>query len=225
MEFKDYIDRHIKKFQVIQHIFEKDTAEVIFDKLNTEKESESELIYFKDSKSEEPVVFVFGFMFFLKELGEQEFKKYLGQNVLNFKIYKAYHDLKKKQSKIKISDILNEIQNKRKDSVEVHRILRRIMSMAYYMGWDLVRDKKDLEEDYIIEIPEKFLFKVKQRYNFDLLTPVYENEELCVFLDSKAKINVVFKDLVKFSKEDLEFKLLPILKIIFNLKEIKISEE
>lgn len=225
MDFQSYVDRHINKFEIIKHLFGMKKVVLSFDKLRSDKVVDSELLYVKDSDTEDAVFFVFGFNFFIKELSEQEFKKYLGQNVLNFKIYKAYYDLKNGMDRIKVSDILNKIQNKRKDSVDVHRNLRRIMSMAYYLGWELEKDVKDLEGDYFISIPDEFLVKIKQRYNFEMLTALYENQDLMVFLNTKGKINVVFKDLDVFSKKDVEMKVVPSLKHIFNIKSIDLESE
>ena len=69
------------------------------------KKADYELLYFKLEDQEESGLFIFGYEFFLDDLKEQEFKKTIGHNSLNFKIYNAYHKLKKKQRKVKISDI------------------------------------------------------------------------------------------------------------------------
>lgn len=223
MEFKNYIQRFEERLKILNNLFDKKELCLSFDKLKSENSVDHEILYFKEEKEEHTGIFVFGFQFFLNENGEQEFKKHLGQNTLNFRIYNAYNTLKKTQKKIKISDILNHIQNKEKDSFELHKILRRILTLAYYFNWELVKDKKDLEGDSFITIPDKYLIRVTQRFNFDIVASVYENEDLFMFMNARGKLNVVLKDLDTFTKNDIE-KLLPqTLKKVFNIKKINIE--
>ncbi len=224
MDFKTYLKKFEKRINLVNSLFDKKELIVSYDKLISEKKVDHEILYFKFEDKEEIGLFLFGFEYFLKELGEQEFKKVLGQNSLNFRIYKAYSTLKKKQRKIKVSDILNFIQNEKKDSLDLHKILRRVLTMAYYFNWELEKDKKDLEGDSIIKIPNQFLTKVTQRFNFDIVAAIYENEDLFIFLNARGKVNLIFKDLDFFNKKDVENLVFKALKKVYSIKKITINE-
>jgi len=220
MEFKSYISEYSERINMINSLFDSKNLLVSYDKLKVNNKVDSELLYFKFENVECSGIFLFGFEFFLSEVSEQEFKKVIGENSLNYKIYNAYHKLKKKQKKIKISDILNQIQDKRKDSGKLNVYLRRILVLAYYLNWNITKDKEDFEGDSFIEIPDQYLIKLKQRFDFNIVTSIYEDENLFMFLNTRGKLNLVFKDLNNFSKEDVE-KLIPkVLKKVFNIKKI-----
>ncbi len=220
MNFKSYVKKYITRLNLIEKLFGSKLLLLSYDKLKVEDKVDYELLYFNSNEAE-PDLFVFGFDFFLSDLSEQEFKRIIGHNSLNFKIYDAYYKLKKKQKKIKISDILNQLQNKRKDSLLINKILKRILILAYYLNWDIQKDKSDFEGDSCIKIPDNYLIKLKQRFDFTIVTSIYEDNNLFIFLNTKGKLNLVFKELDKFSKKDVE-KLVPnIFKKIFNIKKIE----
>lgn len=224
MEFKSFIKKLGGRILQIEDLFGRENLKISYDRLKKEKKVDQELIYFIDDVDmEDKGIFVFGHSFYNKELEEQEFKRLVGQNSINFKIYTAYHKLKKKNKKVKISDILNQIQDERKDSYVVHKYLNRILTLAYYLNWDLKKDKKDLEGDSFIEIPDRYFVRLKQRFNFDLLVPVYENDSLFMFVNNRGKLNLVFKDLEEFSKRDIDKLVIPTLKRVFAIENIDIE--
>ena len=164
MEFKTYIKKHSDRIQRIEKLFHLNKLKISYDMLSSKiRKTKRELLYFEYDGVDETGIFIFGFEFFIKELEEQSFKKYLGMNSLNIKIHHAYSHLAKKQKKVKISEILNFIQNKKKDSHDIHKFLRRILTLAYYFKWELEQDKKDLEGDYFLKMPDRFLVGVKTK--------------------------------------------------------------
>jgi len=224
MEFEEYINKISGRFRYIESLFKKKKLTISYDKLKIQTGTDNELLYFKTNGSKERTgIFIFGFWFFTNELNEQEFKRKLGLNGLNMKIIRAYKELKKEQKVIKVSDLLNFIQNRRKDSVEIHRILRRVLTLSYYLNWNLQKDSKDIEGDYSIIIPDKFLGRVKQRYNFDNVASVYENKDLFIFINSRGKLNLVFKEMDLFTRKEIEKLVVPVFKKIFLIEEIKIE--
>ena len=142
---------------------------------------------------------------------------------LNFKIYKAYQDLSKNKKKVKITDILNKIQDRRKDSLDVHKYLKRILTLAYYLNWNLEKDSNDLESDSFVKISNTFLHKLTQRFNFDIVGAIYENNDCFIFLNSRNKLNLVFKNLDNFEKKDVEKIVIPTLKKVFKLKKVNLD--
>ena len=221
MEFKTYIKKYSDRIQRIEKLFNLKELKVSYDVLSSKvRKTQRELLYFEYNGTDETGIFIFGFDFFIKEFDEQNFKKYLGMNSLNIKIYHAYSHLAKKQKKVKISQILNFIQDKKKDSLDIHKFLRRILTLAYYFKWELEQDKKDLEGDYFLKMPDKFLVKVKQRFNFDMITSVYEDENVFIFLNTRGKLNSVFKEIDQFTKKDVEKYVIPALKNAFGIKKI-----
>lgn len=221
MELKSYLKKSKKRIESIISIFEKEELKLSFDKLETEKIVDHEVLYKNLNDEESELLFVFGFDFFEKELEDQEFKKMINQNSLNFKVLKAYYDISKKKKEVLVSDILNQIQDKEKDSLQLHQFLKKILTQAYYMGWKLEKKNCDIDSiDYSIEIPKNFLVKVKQRFNFDIVSQIYENDNLFIFLNAKSKLMLIFKNRDMFTKVDILKEVNPVLKEIFGVNEV-----
>jgi hypothetical protein len=224
MDFKEYVEVYEERISKIKYLFCVEEVVINYDNLKTDTKVDNEQIFCKFDSNQEISIFVFGSEFYEKELGEQEFKKVLGQNVLNYKIYNAYNQLKLKNKKIKIVDILNKITDKKKDSCDVHRILRRILTLAYYYNWDLKKDKKDFEGDYFVDMNPNYLIRLNQVYDFDIISPVYENSDLFVFLNKRGKLNFILKQRDIFSKYDVENLVIPALKKVFKIKRVVVND-
>lgn len=220
MDFKSYFEKSSQRNKFLLSIFERDLIIINPDKLLTEKNVDHEVLYFKDKKLEQELVFVFGFDFFIKGLEEQEFKKNINQNSLNFRIIKAYNQAKLENKIVRVADILNNIQDKNKDSLELNHILRKLLTQAYYLGWNIKKDKNSIDSDYLIEIPENWMIKVKQRFNFDIISTIYEDNNIFMFMNGKSKIMAIFKNQDEFNLVDLESKVYPVIKKVFQIKQI-----
>ncbi|MEC8220431.1 MAG: hypothetical protein VX028_00045 [Nanoarchaeota archaeon] len=220
-DFKEYVQKLEQRISTITSLFDLKKLTISSDVLKESDKTDYELLYFSDeSHPEDAGLFVFGSQFFVDDLSEQEFKEHLSLSALNFQILRAYKQLKEKQKKVKITDILNQIQDRRKDSSQLNIILRRILTLSYYLNWEIKRDKTDLEGDSFIEIPDKFLFKLKQRFNFENVCSVYENKDVFVFLNARNRLNLVFKNKNEFTKEDIVKYIIPTLRKIFKIKTI-----
>lgn len=219
-DFKDYVLRVQNRLNFIQELNEAKQLTFTYDSLKKKSSVDHELLYITlPNGTERSGIFVFGSTFYIEDSSEQEFKSKLSLNSLNFKIMRAYKKLKKQQKKVKISDILHEIQDKKKDSGEVHVILRRILTLAYYLNWPMKKDKDDIEGDSFIEIPDRFLLRLKQRFNFDVMCSVYENDVLFLFLNSRGKLNLVFKDKDVFTRRDIEGIIPNLMNKVFDCEE------
>lgn len=218
--FKDYIGKLQQRLGFIQQLYAEKHISITCDSLEKQGSVDHELLYITLSDNKEySGIFVFGSQFFICDISEQEFKSKLSLNSLNFKILRAYKRLKKRQETVKVSDILQEIQDKKKDSNELDVILRRILTLAYYLNWDLKKDKKDIEGDSIITIPDIFMQQLKQRFSFHIMCSIYEDEDVFMFLNSRGKLNVVFKDKEQFTKTDLHSLLPKIMNQVFSIEE------
>src|SRR5262245_29639553 len=133
MELKDYVSKLKGRFEQVEQLFDKKELVLAFDKLKKEEKVDHEILYFEEGQNEKTGIFVFGFDFFIKEFNEQEFKRKIGYNPLNVKIIAAYKKAAQKEKKVRVSDVLHELHNTKKDSVDVHPYVRRIMSLSYYM--------------------------------------------------------------------------------------------
>lgn len=223
-DFKDYIQKVQNRLSFIENLQENKHITLSYDSLKKSMKTTHELLYVSISGEDEfPGIFVFGSQFYIDDLNEQEFKHKLSLNSLNFKIMRAYKRLKKKQDSVKVSDILQEIQDKKKDSSELHIILRRILTLAYYLNWNLKKDKNDIEGDSIIAIPDRYLLRLKQRFNFDVMCSIYENEEVFLFLNSQGKLNLVFKEKDEFTRRDLETLMPTLMNKVFGCEECHFS--
>lgn len=224
MDSKKSINDYFERAKLLKELFGQKEIELLYDNLAKKQKTNQEMLYLKSKEQEIPAIFVFGFDYFLKELEEQEFKKILGQNSMNFKIYMAYDKLCRNQKKVKISDIVNEISKDKKDSLDIHKLIRRILTLGYYLNWNIEKDSKDIEGDSFVEITNNYLIKLKQRYNFDIFTSLYEDKELMLFVNSKGKLNAVFKQKNEFIKKDIEQYIARALKKSFNIKNIILSK-
>lgn len=231
IKMKHYLD----KMSFVYALFDKKSIRVSLDRLKNEESIDQELIYFKDGSKETKGIFVFGFSFFLKELENQEFKKMLGQNSLNFKIYKAYADLKlicdlKKDKKnncgnVHVNDILGKVSWEEDNSINKPKILRRILLLSYYLGWDLQKYEESFDNDYHIKIEDySFFNKLKQRFNLSILLPIFDDVDSFMFVNSKGDLNFVFKDRDSFTKEDVEKIVLKKFGKEFKIKDILCCE-
>ncbi len=224
MALKSYLLKSIKRTKILEEIFSLDELSVICDKLREEELVDHDVLYYKNNIGEHELLFMFGYNFFVKELEDQEFKKQINQNHLYFIIIKAYNQVKKKLKKnerIRVSDVLNQIQDKEKDSLELDIYIQKIFSLAYYLGWEIQKDCNNIESDYFINIPPSSLIKIKQRFNLDIIKEVYEDDNLFIFINGKGKLILVFKEKDKFSKRDVHNLVFNPLKKIFNLEEVK----
>lgn len=223
MEFREYIGSFSRRLDELEDLYKEKKLTLSYDSLSKKAKTDHEILYKSEKSRDASVLFLFSFSFFEQELEEQEFKRLISQNHLNFKIHAAYQKLKKTQKKVKVSDLLHEMHKKSKDSLEVNDSLNRILSLAYYLNWNLEKDSKDVEQDYYIEIPNTFLLRLKQRYNFDVIAPVYENDEFFVFLNARGKLNLVFKTRDSFTKKEVEKLVLPFFKKVFDTEEITVG--
>ena len=92
-KIQNKIKHHIKKFENILNLYKKNNLKISFDRLNTFKKTNHELLYFKNINKEDNEIkgiFIFGNDFFIKELKDQEFKHQMGFNDLNYLIYNSY---------------------------------------------------------------------------------------------------------------------------------------
>lgn len=221
--FKQYLFDLDEKIHFLKDLYSKPELTLSYDNLVKKEQVDYELLYIDSDSSEEKGLFVFGFNHFTSELSEEEFKDNITFESINFKIYQAYWSLKKNQNKVKVSEILSFIQDRRKDSSQVDDILKRVLSLAYYFNWKLEQDSEDIESDYLITIPESFLIRLKKRFDLTMLHSIYEDGELFMYLNSKGRINVVFKYLNTFSKKDIQDLLLPAVKKAFELEDVSFS--
>lgn len=221
VSFKGYVSKIRRRAEDIESLFDLKELTLSFDNLNKENTVEKELMYFKTDKGDEKTgIFIFGFDYFIRELSEQEFKRILGQNSLNYQIRAVYNKLSSKKKKVKVTDIIHKLQFEKSDSKQIHEILTRILTLGYYLNWKLERDKKDIEGDYFIEISDGFLQRLKQRYNFEVFSSVYENETFFIFLNARGKLNMVFKNKDQFNKNDIKKNLKVGLQKSFNIKKL-----
>lgn len=222
--FTEYVEKVQSRLQFVENLQKNKHVTISYDSLEKSTTTDSEMLYFTlEDGSEHSGMFVFGSQFYIDDLNEQEFKHKLSLDSLNFKILRAHKRLSKKSKQVKISDILQEIQDKKKDSSELHIILRRILTLAYYLNWDMKRDTQDIEGDSFITIPDRYLLKLKQRFSFEMMCGVYEDEEVFLFLNTRGKLNMVFKDKDEFSRRDIE-KIVPkLMSTIFGCEECHFS--
>ncbi len=227
---KSNIKHYLDKLNEVHSLFDSKQLNIGYDRLSNKKDVEHELLYFKQQDKEKKGIFVFSFPYYLKELEDQEFKGMLGQNSLNFKIYNAYNKLKaacecKKECQgVRVNDILAQISWGDNKSVNNPKILRRILSLSYYLGWDLKKDKDSFDPDFFLEIENSnFLTKPKQRFNLDVSIPIKETKNYILYINIKADIIFVFKNKDKFNKQDIEKDVIKALKDTFKIQNITIE--
>lgn len=221
MELKEFLNEQNSQLNGLLGLFGKKKITVSFDTLKHEKETDSESIYVKLDNKNEMEVFVFGSLFYEKELDDQNFKKKLSQNALNFKIYVAYNELKKEQKKVKVSEIINKIQYRRRDPVTLNNLLKRIMTLSYYLGWGLERDKNDLEGDFYVDVTTDYTVSLNQKFNLDTVFSICDCDTGYFFLNSRFELTIVIKDKRIFTKDDVKKQVEFCMKEKFAIGEIE----
>ena len=197
------LKHYIKKFSVIDVLYGAKELKIGYDTLAKQKKVDHELLYFINGKSESKGIFVFSYDFFVKELKDREIKKILGHNFLNFRIHSAYCSLVSgKNKKVRINDIMNYV-TKDDATISRNRILKRVLALAYYHGWDLER-VDGIDIDYTVVIPEDFKKKLKQRFNVDIFMNLVDDKDVWFFINLKGDLVFVFKQKSEFSREDVE---------------------
>lgn len=228
-ESKELIKHYKDKLDFVYGLFGRKSLQIGYDNLVNSEVVSQEILYFKDKLGEKKGIFVFSFPFFIRELEDDDFKKMLGYNSLNFKINQAYIDLKNACSKKKgckgvlVNDILNKVCVTGNNVTGRPKVLRRILTLSYYLGWNLIKSSDSIDTDYYVEIPDDFLRKQKQRFNLDIALLLNETEEFLLFVNMKGDLSLVLKQRVEFSKEYVEGSVLPYLKGRFEIGSISID--
>jgi hypothetical protein len=227
---KSNVKHYLGKLNEVHNLFNSNELSISYDQLSTKDEVEQELLYFKEDGKEKKGIFVFSFPYYIKELEDQEFKKMLGQNSLNFKIMNTYDLLKKESSKkknskgVRVNEILSRVSWKDDKLKNNPKILRRVLTLSYYLGWDLKKDKDSFDSDFFIDIKDSSYFnKQKQRFNLDVAIPINETSEYILFINLKGDLNFVFKNKCIFTKQDVENITIKSLKDTFKIKTINLE--
>jgi hypothetical protein len=217
---KEKINHYMQKLNSIHELYNQKELTISFDRLKNNQEVNYELLYFKTSKNtEEKGLFVFSYSAFIDELKNQESKKILSQNFLNFRIYCAYEKLSQKSKIVKVSEIL-EILNKDDPTLSKSRILNRLFTLAYYHDWDFQKDEKSIDSDYFIEIPNNFTKRPSQRFNMDVFLEIKNNKKIFFFINLKQDLILVLKEYKTFNKDEIKKITQKYLKDEFNIKNI-----
>lgn len=217
---KSKLRHYLSKLQSIYDLYNSDSLNISFDRLSKEKKVDYELLYFKNEQKEKKGIFVFSYDMYIKELKDQGIKKVLAHNVLNFRIHCAYRRLVEKDGElVSINEIIS-LMTKRDPTIARERILARLMSLAYYHGWNLKKGSDSIDNDYSIAIPSDFRVKMKQRFNLDLYKNLVDDREVQLFINIKGDLIFVFKAMDKFTKDDIKKTLGNCLKNEFGIKKI-----
>ena len=121
-------------------------------------------------------------------------------------------------------ETMTELLKNGESSYKTNKILERVLTLAYYFDWPLKKDEGDFEKDYFVEIPNNFLIRLKERFNLEVLSTIYENDDFFMFLNAKGKIVSVFKNFDEFSKVEIEKVIIPALKKVFGVKKIIVEK-
>ena len=221
---KEYVAHYVNKLNSVYELYDKGELRISFDKLRGEDSVDYELLYFENcSEKEKKGVFIFSYEYFLKELKDRDMKKILTQNFLNFRIHCAYQKHAKKSKHVRVNDILNTL-TKDDSSLSRHNVLSRILSLAYYHNWPLIKDENAIDTDYFIEIPENFRKKPKQRFNIDVFLEISDDDRVLFFINTKGDLVLVLKDYSQFNKDVVKKHINKYLKKEFNIKKITYQE-
>jgi hypothetical protein len=217
---KKDIAHYANKLNCISNLYDKKELKISFDRLSHEIKVDYELLYFANSvKEEKKGIFVFSYEFFLKELKDQEIKKILSHNYLNFRIHTAYYNLIDGDKYVRMNDIINYLA-KEDSSISRQEVLKRIFSLVYYHNWPLKKDENAIDPDYFIQIPPKFKNKLKQRFNLDILLKIKDNKNVLFFVNIKGDLILALKNYSYFTKDDLKKITDKYMKKEFGIKKI-----
>ena len=228
-QLKSKIEHYKNKLDIISNIINNKELKVSYDVLKESNKTNQELLYFKTNGNKEKGLFIFSFPFFIEKLKDHEFKKMLGANSLNYQIYLAYNDLKKscdlnsKCKGVKVSEIIDKLTKNSKSTVAKPKLLRRILTLSYYLKWDLKQDNEAFDTEYFIKLDNDFIEKQKQRFNLDVAIQIDENNSYLLFINLKGDLCLVLKEKNKFYTNTVEKDIFPYLQEVLNIKKITVE--
>ena len=86
-KLKEFLISLNQRISLILEFYSSESITLSYDNLKKSSYCDYEVLYTTDSNGDEqPCFFIYGSKFFVEDLSEQEFKKYLSMNSLNFKI-------------------------------------------------------------------------------------------------------------------------------------------
>lgn len=220
-KFQNYLQTSIEQSNSLQKWIEQKEFHCELEQFDSEFTQLCE-VFELDAK--DPTLFVFSASKYIEELEEHRFKTLLSSSSRTLKIMQAVQMAKKtsKSDKVSIAQIIKELDTK--SIQESHKYISHILSLSYYFKWNIEQKEGEIDTLACLEIPDTFLLKIKERFNLDNMLSLYENENICMYLNGKNRLIAYFKTKDEFSKKDIETYIFPALKTTLQFEEIVLKK-
>ncbi|MCH8520264.1 MAG: hypothetical protein LAT82_05935 [Nanoarchaeota archaeon] len=220
-QFQHYLEQANIQVNSYLELIKQENIELELEQCSDIEEKQvCELYQFNASK---PIVYIFSSSKYIQEIEEHRFKHLLSTSAKTFKLMQAIKNAKEKHNTIKltISQIIQELDLH--SIQEKHNYISHLLSLSYYFNWDLEKKSNEVDTQSYLLAPHSFMNILNERYNLTNILALYEDESICIYLNSKHELICFFKVQNNFTKKDIELKILPALKEILALKLVTIK--
>ncbi|MFT4244511.1 MAG: hypothetical protein ACMXYB_03595 [Candidatus Woesearchaeota archaeon] len=220
-EFQTYLEQSQLQIESYLKLIKQENIELELEQCSDIEEKQVCELY--EIGASKPVVYIFSSSKYISEIEEHRFKHLLSTSARTFKLMQAIKNAREKHNSIKltISQIIQELDLH--SIQEKHTYISHLLSLSYYFNWDLEKKSNEVDTQSYLLAPHSFMNILNERYNLTNILALYEDESICIYLNSKHELICFFKVQNKFNKKDIQFKILSALKEILALKSINLK--
>lgn len=220
-QFQEYLEQANSQVNSYLKLIKQENIELELEQCSDiEKKQVCELY---EIGAKKPIIYIFSSSKYVQEIEEHRFKHLLSTSAKTFKLMQAIKNAKEKHNTIKltISQIIQELDLH--SIQEKHTYISHLLSLSYYFNWDLEKKSNQVDTQSYLLAPHSFMNILNERYNLTNILALYEDESICVYLNSKHELICFFKIQNNFNKKDIGTKILPALKDILKLESINLK--
>lgn len=175
--------------------------------------------------AKKPLLYVFSANKYIQEVEEHRFKQLLSVSAKTIKLMQAIKKAREKHNKLKlsISQIIEQLDTH--SNQEKHNYISHLLSLAYYLDWDIEKESNDIETLSYILAPHSFLNPLKERFNLSNVCSIYEDEKIAMYVNSNYEVIAFFKTQEEFSREDIKKIIIPALKETFSFNRVELKDK
>lgn len=175
--------------------------------------------------AKKPLLYVFSANKYIQEVEEHRFKQLLSVSAKTIKLMQAIKKAREKHNKLKlsISQIIEQLDTH--SNQEKHNYISHLLSLAYYLDWDIEKESNDIETLSYILAPHSFLNPLKERFNLSNVCSIYEDEKIAMYVNSNYEVIAFFKIQEEFSREDIKKIIIPALKETFYFNRVELKDK
>lgn len=175
--------------------------------------------------AKKPLLYVFSASKYIQEVEEHRFKQLLSVSAKTIKLMQAIKKAREKHNKLKlsISQIIQQLDTH--SNQEKHNYISHLLSLAYYLDWDIEKESNEIDTQSYVLAPHSFLNPLKERFNLSNICAIYEDEKIAMYINSNYEVIAFFKIQGEFSREDVKEVIIPALKETFSFDKVELQDK